>query len=349
MNFQRTELSYEQRSEIAGAFKCGVDQVTIATKLGISKSTVNDTVKRIKETGTPHPCKRPGASPLLSERGKRSLTRIIRSNRNMPLDVISEKLGEEIGQYISIITTRKYLREQEFQSYYVTKKPLLTPENAAIRLHWCKEHKNWILPDWKQVTFSDESRFALYNPDGGERLWRKPSEKYQKDCVAPTVQMGGGSVMFWGVFSYWGVGPLVRVSNAMNSDEYIEVLANNYLPWINELTKKRTLHDPPVIYQQDNCSIHKSNYVKWWMGSHDFDVLDWPSRSPDINPIENLWDIVDSRVRKRVEAPKSLELLASAVIEEWNNIPLEILHHLYESMPRRINSCIGSKGYHTKY
>ena len=123
----------------------------------------------------------------------------------------------------------------------------------------------------------------------------------------------------------------------------------HFLKELKTWVKKRTLHDPPVIYQQDNCSIHKSNYVKWWMGSHDFDVLDWPSRSPDINPIENLWDIVDSRVRKRVQAPKSLELLASAVIEEWNNIPLEILHHLYESMPRRINSCIGSKGYHTKY
>ncbi len=349
MNFQRTELSYEQRCEISGAFKCGVDQITIATKLKISKSTVNDTVKRIIETGTPHPEKRPGASPLLNERDKRSLVRLVRNNRNDPLDQISEKLGKELGHSISINTTRKYLSEQEFHSYYITKKPLLTPESAAIRLHWCKEHKNWILPDWKRVTFSDESRFALFNPDGGERLWRKPSEKYQKDCIAPTVQMGGGSVMFWGVISYWGIGPLVRASNSMNSDEYVEVLANNYLPWINGMMEKLSSHVLPVIYQQDNCSIHKSNYVKWWMGSNEFDVLDWPSRSPDINPIENLWDIVDSRVRKRSESPKSLEELASAVIEEWNNIPLDILHNLYESMPRRISFCIHSKGYHTKY
>lgn len=346
---QRKELSSDERSEIAGAFKCGVRQIVIAEKLGFPISTVYDTIKRLKETGSPHPSTRIGPMTNFSERDERTLITVVKNNRHEPLDAISHQFKDITGKSICKNTARKILSKHEIHSYYITKKPLLTPLNAAIRMNWCNYHKNMDLRDWKLVTFSDESRFALFNPDGGERLWRKPSEKYDKDCIGPTLQMGGGSVMFWGVISFWGVGPLVPVTNSMNSDEYVEVLAKHYVPWIQGLMVKRTSHGPPLKFQQDNCSIHKSGFSKWWMNTHNFDVMDWPSRSPDLNPIENLWDILDRRVRKRAVLPKNLKELETAVLEEWQDIPLTILHHLYESMDRRINGCLNSDGYHTKY
>ena len=82
------------------------------------------------------------------------------------------------------------------------------------------------------MVWSDESRFALFESDGRVRVWRNPGEAYNKDCIQPTVKFGGGSVMFWGCFGWHGVGPLVVVDGNMNSDDYINILANHFIPWV---------------------------------------------------------------------------------------------------------------------
>ena len=60
----------------------------------------------------------------------------------------------------------------------------------------------------------------MYKADGGERVWRKSNEKYHKDCIASTLKFGGGSVIFWGCFSWLGIGPLIRVENTLNTKDY---------------------------------------------------------------------------------------------------------------------------------
>ena len=169
----------------------------------------------------------------------------------------------------------------------------------------------------------------MNRPDGGKRVWRRIHEKYHNSCITPTVKFGGGGVMFWGCFSWQGVGPLVRIDGTMDSNLYINTLAKYFLPWIQPLVEQ----DADLIFQQDNASIHTSAYSKWWMDSHGFHVLDWPAQSPDFNPIENLWDIVDTRVRKRRVKPINIDELAAAVEEEWNSLPIETIHNLIESIP----------------
>ena len=43
------------------------------------------------------------------------------------------------------------------------------------------------------------------------------------------------------------------------------------------------------IFQQDNCPIHRARIVREWMENNEMNVLDWPARSPDLNPVENFW------------------------------------------------------------
>ena len=82
---------------------------------------------------------------------------------------------------------------------------------------------------------------------------------------------------------------------------------------------------------------------------NDIRVLEWPSRSPDMNPIEHLWDELDRRVRRRVAPPETLDSLAQALQEEWTAIPVDVIQNLIGSMGRRCQAVIDSRGGHTRY
>ena len=77
--------------------------------------------------------------------------------------------------------------------------------------------------------------------------------------------------------------------------------------------------------------------------------MDWPARSPDMNPIEHLWDELKRRIRDRIPAPGSLQELRIAIEEEWANIPQEVVVTLIESMNRRMRAVIRARGGNTEY
>jgi DDE superfamily endonuclease len=75
----------------------------------------------------------------------------------------------------------------------------------------------------------------------------------------------------------------------------------------------------------------------------------WPSSSPDLNPIENLWHILCSNIRKRRVQPRNKEALIDALQEEWGKIDIEKVRNLCLSMPRRLQAVIDANGGSTKY
>ena len=101
------------------------------------------------------------------------------------------------------------------------------------------------------------------------------------------------------------------------------------------------------IFQQDNAPCHTSRLMKDFFAQESIDVMPWPARSPDLNPIENLWVWID---RKLQEKPiKNLAELKQAVHEAWLNVPIDLCQKLIESMPKRIKSCIKARGGHINY
>jgi hypothetical protein len=253
---------------------------------------------------------------------------------------VTDRLNTSLNTTLHYNTIRSYLHDEGLGSYTAQKKPHLTPKHRTDRLRWCKEKKNWV-EEWKQVVWSDESRFALFQPDGQARVWRSPGEAYNQNCIQSTVKFGGGSVMFWGCIGWHGVGPLVVVEGNMDSNEYVNILANHFIPWVDNY--------PGSIFQQDGASCHTSTYSTWWMRTHSIPILDWVAQSPDLNPIENLWNHLDYQVRKRKPLPKSKQELIEVIQEEWRKITIETCHRLILSMPNRVKTVIKAKGGHTKY
>jgi transposase len=129
---------------------------------------------------------------------------------------------------------------------------------------------------------------------------------------------------------------LVRFQGNLNAARYIEEILTPYVLPVME--------NPIAIFQQDNARSHTTRATMRFLEDNDIEVLEWPSQSPDINPIEHLWDESDRRVRRCAAPPETLDALAQALQEEWTAIPEELIQNLIGSMGRRCQAVIDSNG-----
>lgn len=154
---------------------------------------------------------------------------------------------------------------------------------------------------------------------------------------------GGGTVMVWAAFSYYGRTLICWVSTKMNSEKYQELLENVLIDYYDQMPME------DWIFQHDNAPIHTSRYVKQWLQETNISVLDWPARSPDLNPIENLWGILARKVYENGAQYSDVNSLKTAIRNAWKEIPETILHNLIFSMKNRIFEIIKNNGGSTKY
>ena len=158
----------------------------------------------------------------------------------------------------------------------------------------------------------------------------------------PTVKHGGGSIMLWGCFSAHGTGRLYCIKERMTAAMYCEILGNNLFPSVRSLKMSRGW-----IFQHDNDPKHTARKTKEWLRKKHIKVLEWPSQSPDLNPIENLWRELKLRVSQR--QPRNLTDLEKICVEEWAKIPPAVCANLVKNYRKRLTSVIANKGYSTKY
>ncbi|GFV31926.1 transposable element Tc1 transposase [Trichonephila clavipes] len=125
----------------------------------------------------------------------------------------------------------------------------------------------------------------------------------------------------------------------MNSEIYVDIMDNAALP-----TLRQYFGEGQFLFQQDNCSIHTSRLAQTWFDEMGVQKLDWPSQSPDLNPVEHLWDELERRLRSQPNRPSSLQALPSAVMNTWKAIPMVTYQKLVESLPKCVQAVIHAKG-----
>jgi transposase len=128
----------------------------------------------------------------------------------------------------------------------------------------------------------------------------------------------------------------------MDAHLYNIILDNQMRPSATKLFRRREW-----IFQQDNDPKHTARATQEFFEDYNVDVLEWPAQSPDLNPIENLWSILDLKCKDR--KPKNEEELFEIIQNAWNNLDVDLLNRLVESMPRRCQAVIDAKGWPTKY
>ncbi|GFX72349.1 transposable element Tcb1 transposase [Trichonephila clavipes] len=130
----------------------------------------------------------------------------------------------------------------------------------------------------------------------------------------------------------------------MNSEMYVDILDNAALP-----TLWQYFGEGPFLFHQDNCSIHTSRLAQTWFDEMRVQKLDWPSQSPDLNPIKHLWDELERRLRSQPNRPFLLQALTSAVMDTWKAIPMVTYQKFVGSFPKRLQGVIHAKGGPTSY
>ena len=120
----------------------------------------------------------------------------------------------------------------------------------------------------------------------------------------------------------------------------------------NEILQPHLMH---VIYRQrqlfqhDNARPLTPRSAMDYLEQNNIIVLPWPSQSPDLNPIDYLWNHLDKRVRQRQPPPQTLDQLDQMLQQEWQTIPQNNGKKLIESIPRRCRAVLGAHGGYTCY
>ena len=148
--------------------------------------------------------------------------------------------------------------------------------------------------------------------------------------------------MIWECFSSKGTGELQFIHGRMNGSMYREILEKN-------LQKSATSfgHGRNFMLQHDNDPKHTTKFTKELFENNGISTLNWPSQSPDLNPIENLWNTLKVKVHKR--NPQNIKQLEELCKEEWGKVTLDQWGKHVANYRKRLEAVKQNRGYATKY
>ena len=249
---------------------------------------------------------------------------------------------EQKGILVSSQTVRRHLVSSGRKARRPIKKQVLTTKMKEKRLEWAIMYQDWTKEDWRRVLFSDEVQFHAQHQTS-QWVRRSKGETITEKHMHQRTKFPQ-KVMFWGAFSYNGVGSLLPIEGMMNADRYVKV--------VNGTIKEDMMDAFPAnngIFQQDLAPCHRAKKVARAFAENGIQVLHWPGNSPDLNPIENLWSIVKSEQKKRDSGTK--DKLKQVVIDIWfSNVKIQqYCRTLVDSMPSRVQQIIRNNGGHINY
>lgn len=241
---------------------------------------------------------------------------------------VARQLGV-LGQPIHASTVRRDLIHMGLLAKACRRGPVLTDRHKTARVAFSKR----MLVDNLDVIFSDEKQISS-NDCAPRFQWCSANDVPEpREC-----EQGAPALCLWGAIGKDFKLLHIMPRTILNKEKYQKDVLTPNLKSLSEVCRRT----PKTCLMQDNARAHA--------GSHEFLKkkkvrclpCDWPALSCDLNPIEQLWSILDRRVKKR--GPWGVEQLATFIREEFDKIPMSTINNLVGSFHKRCQNCIDARG-----
>ncbi|GFW86556.1 transposable element Tcb1 transposase [Trichonephila clavipes] len=183
----------------------------------------------------------------------------------------------------------------------------LTATHCRLRLTCSREHAFWTPQQWSCVKFSDESRFSLQSDSHRTLIWRAPGTRYHQENTIERHRYGGAGWLVWGGIILGSRTDLHVLSVTMTGHICRDVILEQHVRLF------RAAMGAELLFMDDNARPHRANIVDECLQSEAIIRMDWPAYSPDLNPIEHVWDLLGARIAARQPPPTCLPELRRAL------------------------------------
>ncbi|GFX15778.1 transposable element Tcb2 transposase [Trichonephila clavipes] len=272
------------------------------------------------------------AHSVVSRLWKRQIYRPISAKRNKQTTAqqVANQFLAASGKQISRKNVARHLRGGGLYARRPVVCVPLTRQHRTARLKWCREHHNWTEQDWAGILFSDESRFSLSSDCRRQLIWCESGTAYRSENIQEKDRYPTCSIMVWAGIMINGRTRLHVVANGtMTGQRYIDEVL---LPHVRLF---RGAVGDKFVFMDDNATCHRTLADQDCLDSEGIQRLVWPARSPDLNPIENVWDALGRQVAGRNYPPTNKNTLIRALTEEWDKLPQQLLDNVVQSMKHR--------------
>lgn len=327
----------EGRWQVVNAIKDGLSYRQIQKKYQVSSSYIRKWKKRYAETGDVQDAQRSGRPRKLTVAQERQVVRHLTRNPKTSIRKTTRHVNQLTGVSVSDKTIRKIAARNGLKYRLRRCKPLLTELHKTARLRFanCRRERGY----WSRVIWTDEASFALYSNTRGE--WVRDGEEAtpRQTTKWPT------RIRVWAGISSKGKTPLIRIPKSLNAAEFEKLLQDDLLPLMRNIYANE---EESFVLMQDGDGTHTAKRVKKMLEEEGIEqLLPWPAHSPDLNPIENAWAMIERHLQ--TVNPTTERGLWKAMQDGWAKVGEGALLQLTGSLPRRLQAVKDAQGGHTKY
>ncbi|GFY03594.1 transposable element Tcb2 transposase [Trichonephila clavipes] len=267
-----------------------------------------------------------------------------RRNRRQKAGEIARHTTQATGRPISRFTVARRLHGGGlFARCHVRCVPL-TPAHRRRRSLWCRKHRNWRDNEWGRVLFTDESRFSLSRDSHRILNWRERGSRNHPSNIIERDRYEGRGVLVWGGIMLGSRTDLhIFDAGSVNGIRYCNEIL---LPYVRLFRGAMGLQ---FLFMDDNAPCQRTVAAEQLLESEDIVRMDWPARSPDLNPIEHVWHFLGRRLAARTLPPVTIRELRLALQDEWAAMPQQRIDTLILSMSRCCETCLAVRGDHIPY